>query len=116
MVRSTIFSFCSVHINAKQYIAVDKSRHHREYKLRERRESNPGPLGVKQERFPLCYAAPQELFVCLFKLAKLGRISEVGRMGKKLGTALHRGTVRSSHQAVPGSNLKTLKEQKDDDK
>ena len=57
-----------------------------------------------------------ELLVYCQKLAKLGRISEVGRMSKKLGAALHRGTVRSSHQAVPGSNLKTLKEQKDDDK
>ena len=43
--------------------AVIESLQHRiiliSEKFRECRESNPGPLGVKRERYPLCYAAPQ---------------------------------------------------------
>ena len=41
-------------------MAVDKSRGDikKETWKRPDQESNPGPLGNKQERYPLCYAAP----------------------------------------------------------
>ena len=31
------------------------------------RESNPGPLGAKRERSPLCYAAPSVAIILLFR-------------------------------------------------
>ena len=62
MVQSTILCFYTSTLNTKQCSAVDKSQQHGnkfpQENLRECRESNPGPLGAKQERYPLCYAAP----------------------------------------------------------
>ena len=48
---------------SKQWSAVNKSQQHQEKISWERRELNPGPLGVKRECCPLCYAAPLQNIV-----------------------------------------------------
>ena len=49
---STVLSRAVIESLQQQIISIFSE------KFQERGESNQGPLGVKQERHPLCYAAP----------------------------------------------------------
>ena len=76
---------------------VERIKFNEKINLRECRESNPGPIAAKQERYPLSYAAPPQAtgFSSLFLFysyrarrrdSEAGAETETGRKTEKIGT------------------------------